>query len=146
MTNCVFCRIASGEIAAHLVHQDEMTVAFLDTHLIRPGHIQVIPREHHTYFDDMPVATAAHVVQIGQCVAIALKRVYGVPRVAFLFTGGDVSHAHAHFLPMHENTDVTWRRYIAEEHLTFQPLPTAPAEELAIIAEQLRSALGTING
>ena len=83
MTNCVFCRIASGGIAAHLVHQDELTVAFLDTHPIRPGHVQVIPRQHYAYFDDLPTATAMHIVQIGQSMARALKRIQGVPRVAF---------------------------------------------------------------
>jgi hypothetical protein len=54
-----------------------------------------------------------------------MKALYGVPRVAFLFTGGD--HAHAHVVPMHEKTDITSQRYIAEEKLTFAacrvPLP-----------------------
>lgn len=138
---CAFCRIASGNLSAHLVHEGELTVAFLDTHPIRPGHVQVIPREHHATFDELPPATAAQVVQVGQRVAKALKRLYGVPRVAFLFTGGDVAHAHAHLVPMHEKTDVTSRRYIAEERLTFRPLPEASAAELAGTASLLRSVL-----
>ena len=87
MTDCVFCRIAAGTLAAHLVHEDDLAVAFLDTHPIRPGHVQIIPREHHAYFDDLPAATAGHIVQIGQRLAKALKRLHAVPRVAFLFTG-----------------------------------------------------------
>ena len=121
MTNCVFCRIASGEIAAYLAHQDELTVAFLDTHPIRPGHIQVIPREHHACFDDLPAATAGHLVQVGQQLARALKRIHAVP--------------------MHEKTDITSRRYVAERHLTFRPMPAAPGEELSSNANLLRSAL-----
>jgi histidine triad (HIT) family protein len=41
-----------------------------------------------------------------------MKEVYGVERVAFLFTGGDVAHVHAHVVPMHHKTDVTSARYI----------------------------------
>ena len=36
---------------------------------------------------------------------------YGGPRVAFLFTGGDVPHAHAHLMPMHEKTDSRRKRF-----------------------------------
>ncbi len=144
MPQCVFCAIASGTLGAHLVHEDELTTAFLDTHPIRPGHVQVIPREHHTYFDDLPSATAARVLYVGQRVAKALKHLHGVSQVAFLFTGSDVAHAHAHLVPMHEKTDITSRRYIVEEHLTFRSTPQAPTEELSGIAVALRSALGPI--
>ena len=41
-----------------------------------------------------------------------MKEVYQVERVAFLFTGGDVPHVHAHVVPMHEKTDITSARYI----------------------------------
>jgi histidine triad (HIT) family protein len=44
---------------------------------------------------------------------------YGIPRLAFLFTGSDLPHVHAHVVPMHENTDITSRLYIAQEQLTF---------------------------
>ena len=71
----------------------------------------------------------------------ALKALYGVPRVAFLFSGGDHAHAHAHVIPMHQKTDITSRRYIAEETLTFRGVARAPFEELAAIAAQLRLRL-----
>ena len=137
-TGCVFCCVASGALAAHLVHEDELTLALLDTHPIRPGHVQIIPREHHITFDALPPALAA---RVGQRVAKALKRTYGVSRVALLFTGGDVAHAHAHLVPMHEKTDNTSRRYIAEEQLTFRPRPEAPTAELSNTAALLRSLL-----
>ena len=43
---------------------------------------------------------------------------------------------------MHENTDITSRRYIAEERLTFRSMPRVTAEELASNAAALRAALG----
>lgn len=46
MTGCVFCRIASGEAPASIVHEDEDVVAFHDIHPQAPTHILVIPRRH----------------------------------------------------------------------------------------------------
>ena len=54
MTDCLFCRIAAGALPAHIVHQDDEVVAFLDLHPIRPGHTLVIPRAHHVWFEDIP--------------------------------------------------------------------------------------------
>lgn len=51
-------------------------------------------------------------VRLGQRLARKMKVVYKVDLVAFLFTGGDVPHVHAHVLPMHEQTDITSARYI----------------------------------
>lgn len=44
--DCLFCRIASGEIPADVVHQTERTVAFRDIAPKAPVHVLVIPREH----------------------------------------------------------------------------------------------------
>ena len=44
--DCLFCKVASGEIPATLVHEDERLVAFRDISPQAPVHILVIPREH----------------------------------------------------------------------------------------------------
>ncbi len=51
---CLFCRIAAGESPAHVVAEDRLALAFLDLHPIRPGHVLVIPKAHHVWFEDMP--------------------------------------------------------------------------------------------
>jgi histidine triad (HIT) family protein len=138
---CVFCRIAKREFTAHIVYEDERILAFLDRGPIRPGHTQIVPKEHFPYFDDAPAALITSVVLLGQTLATAMKQLYGVPRVAFLFTGGDIPHVHAHVVPMHEKTDITSRRYITEEKLTFRELPPAPEADLVRISADLRRAL-----
>jgi histidine triad (HIT) family protein len=70
-----------------------------------------------------------------------MKRTLRVPRVAFLFTGGDIAHVHAHAVPIHEETDITSRRYIVEENVTFRSLPSPSDRELARTAADLRHAL-----
>lgn len=141
MTSCLFCRIARCEVAAILVHEDETLMAFLDIQPIRPGHMLLITRAHYPTFDDMPADVAARMMRLGQRLTRALEQAYPVDRVAFLFTGGDFPHVHAHLVPMVEKTDITSRRYIAEESVTFRSLPTPPADEMAKTAERLRMAL-----
>lgn len=142
-SGCLFCRIARDEVASHVVHQSERVFAFLDIAPIRPGHIQIIPREHHPWFDDLPADLAAEIMHLGQRFAPVLRQMYGVKRVAFLFTGGDIPHAHAHVLPMVAPTDITSRRYIAEEKLTWRNTPRLPDEEMAGIAASIRAGLET---
>lgn len=120
---CLFCRIASGEVASHEVHRDDRIVAFLDIGPIREGHVQIIPIEHYETFEVLPRELAAEILDLGQRLARVQKRIYAVERVAFMFTGGDVPHAHAHVIPLVEKTDITSRRYIVEPKLTWRALP-----------------------
>jgi histidine triad (HIT) family protein len=140
-TPCLFCRIVRREVAAHIIYEDARILAFLDRGPIRPGHTQIVPKEHFPYFDDAPAELLAAAVAVGQSLARAMKRTLKVPRVAFLFTGGDIAHVHAHAVPIHEKTDITSRRYIVEETVTFRGLPPASEEELARTACDLRRAL-----
>ena len=70
--------MATREVGAHVVHEDEKLFAFLDIHPIRPTHALIIPKQHFPYFDDLPAALAASVIALGQRLAIAMKRIYGV--------------------------------------------------------------------
>ncbi len=144
-SDCVFCRIANHEFTAHVVHEDEKILAFLDRGPIRPGHTQIIPKHHFDYFDSTPADVVTSIVLLGQKIAVSMKQLYQVPRVAFLFTGGDISHVHAHVVPMHEHTDITSRRYIAEESLTFRSLAGAADSDLALTAAELRRTLANNN-
>ena len=111
MNGCVFCQVSRGEIRSAIIYEDAEVIGLMDICPIRPGHAQIIPREHFDYFDDLPDVIACRIIHLGQRLARALKTLYGVPRAAFLFSGGDHAHAHAHVIPMHEKTDITSRRY-----------------------------------
>jgi histidine triad (HIT) family protein len=139
---CPFCAIADGRIKAHKIYDGERICAFLDIQPIRPGHAQIVPREHYDYFEQLPADLAAEILALGQTIAKAQKRIYGVERVGFLFTGGDVAHAHAHLVPLHEKTDVTSLRYFDFDNLVMRPPERAAQEELAAIAADIREQLG----
>lgn len=57
--NCIFCKIAAGEIPATIVHQDEHVVAFRDLNPQAPTHILIIPRQHIATVNDLNDANAA---------------------------------------------------------------------------------------
>lgn len=45
--DCLFCKVAAGEVHADVVHQTDTTVAFRDIAPQAPTHVLVIPRHHH---------------------------------------------------------------------------------------------------
>jgi histidine triad (HIT) family protein len=140
-SKCLFCKFATGEVPVHAIFEDDYLVAFLDIGPIRTGHVQIIPRMHYEYFDDLPLELATKIIKLAQKIATVQKKLYKVRRVGFLFTGGDIPHAYAHLVPMQKNTDITSRQYLVEKDVTFQAIPNASDSELKAVAENIRSAL-----
>jgi histidine triad (HIT) family protein len=141
MTECIFCRIAAHASTADVLYEDNLVMAFLDLYPIRPGHALIIPKQHFDYFDDVPVQVITSIILLGQELAVVMKARYGVPRVAFLFTGGDIPHTHAHVVPIHERYDITLRRNIVEQNAIFKQTPQMTHAELAAEAASLVQAL-----
>ena len=46
MDNCIFCKIAKGEIPSDIVFEDDKIIAFKDLNPIAPVHVLIIPKEH----------------------------------------------------------------------------------------------------
>ena len=46
MSDCIFCKIVSGDIPATVVYRDETVTAFRDIHPAAPIHILVVPNRH----------------------------------------------------------------------------------------------------
>ncbi len=112
MENCLFCQIGAKVIDSVVLWEDEDILVFLDIRPIREGHCQIIPKKHFETFETLPPELAGKIINVGQKIAKHLKKVYEVERVAFIFTGNDIPHTHAHVLPMQERTDVTSARFI----------------------------------
>ena len=54
MTTCIFCKIVTGEVAAHKIYEDNDTIAFLDIRPHAKGHTVVIPKRHAGTVFDLP--------------------------------------------------------------------------------------------
>lgn len=141
MQDCLFCKIAAGALPAHILYEDAHIMAFLDLHPIREGHALVIPKEHHVWFEDLPVPLATRITTCAQQIARAMKRLYPVERVSLFYTGIHVPHAHAHVVPMHHVHDVTSQAYLSDGPDSFSAPASLPADRMQDIAIKLRNAL-----
>lgn len=56
MSDCIFCRIAKGEIPSAKIHEDEDILAFKDIHPQAPVHFLIIPKRHITSLAEVEAA------------------------------------------------------------------------------------------
>jgi histidine triad (HIT) family protein len=104
MSDCIFCRIAAGEIPARVVHQDADCLAFHDLNPQAPVHVLVIPRRHvASLADDAAgdVALLGALVRSARSTALALGLGEGGFRLVINTgegAGQSVFHLHAHVL------------------------------------------------
>lgn len=72
--DCLFCKIAAGEIPSTCVYQDEMIYAFRDINPQAPVHILVIPREHIPSVDGVNASNSAAVAHIFEVIPQIAKQ------------------------------------------------------------------------
>lgn len=104
MSDCIFCKIAAGEIPADFVYQDDHVVAFRDITPQAPTHILVIPRRHVPTLLDTGPETAPLLGRM-QHAAVEIARQEGLDRRGFRLVtncleeaGQSVFHLHLHLL------------------------------------------------
>jgi histidine triad (HIT) family protein len=104
MTDCLFCKIAAGEIPATTVYSDAQVVAFRDINPQAPVHVLVIPKVHYPNIGEVAAADPALVgslVTAARNIAATEGSAESGYRLIFN-TGPDagqtVSHAHLHLL------------------------------------------------
>ena len=103
MEDCLFCKIAAGQIPARKVYEDDEVFAFHDIKPARPVHVLVIPKRHIT---SLASTSEADLPVLGRMLAIAnrLATEQGSPDGFRLIinTGGighqEVQHLHAHIV------------------------------------------------
>ena len=100
--SCLFCRIASGKVDAHVVWSDDTFVAFLDHRPLFPGHTLLVPREHvETVWDapdDLLAALAAATKRLSIAVRDAMEA-EGIFNAANNVVSQSVPHLHVHVVP-----------------------------------------------
>ncbi|MGQ9601210.1 MAG: HIT family protein [Candidatus Bipolaricaulia bacterium] len=102
--DCPFCRIVSHEAPAHIIYEDERTIAFLDINPVSRGHTLVIPKGHYHDLFELPSEELQAVTRAAQRVARAIKAGLGAEGLNLLQSNGSaagqvVFHFHLHLIP-----------------------------------------------
>lgn len=106
MADCLFCRIAAGELPAELVHQTPAAIAFLDRTPAARGHVMVVPRAHAA---SLPELDDAAVEGLFLAVKDVMRKVDAALHPAGMNVGWNhgraagqhVLHLHVHVIPRH---------------------------------------------
>jgi histidine triad (HIT) family protein len=102
VADCPFCQIAWGEEAAHVVFEDDVSIAFLDNRPLFPGHSLLIPRMHHETIWDLPDDLLQPLFANARTVSAAIRDATGSAG-SFVAMNNVVSqsvpHLHVHLVP-----------------------------------------------
>jgi histidine triad (HIT) family protein len=128
--DCIFCKIAAGELPATVVAADARALAFLDINPATRGHTLVIPRAHSEDVHDTAGADLAAAIALAQRVAALARERLGADGITLLNSSGraawqTVFHFHLHVIPRYHGDPL---------RLPWVPAPGDPAEIAAAAA------------
>jgi histidine triad (HIT) family protein len=100
--SCRFCQIIAGDEAAHLVFEDDRSIAFLDNRPLFHGHSLLVPREHHETLADLPDDLVGALFANARLLSTAVPKAMKKPG-SFVALNNVVSqsvpHLHIHVVP-----------------------------------------------
>lgn len=108
--DCIFCKIANGELPSKVLYQDDIVMVIMDVNPIRDGHTLIIPKKHFTDFMELDSDTTKHIFEVAKKMTNTLMEKLNANSVTLLINYGDdqkVKHYHLHLLPNFGTTDVS---------------------------------------
>ncbi len=111
-SQCIFCQIIDGKIPSRRVYEDDICVAILDINPANPGHVLILPKEHHPIMPLMPEADAAHMMQVAKKVSQAMIRGMKSQSTNIFAANGSAAgqkapHFMIHVIPRNQGDGVT---------------------------------------
>ena len=108
---CVFCKIARGEIPSNKVFEDEKVLAFLDIGPVSTGHTLVIPKQHYEKLHEVPAGILSSITVCVGRVAKAVSQAVRSDGYNVLCNNGKaagqlVDHVHFHIIPRNDGDGV----------------------------------------
>ncbi|QTM98624.1 HIT domain-containing protein [Sediminibacillus dalangtanensis] len=115
--DCIFCKIAAGEIPSAKVYEDEHVYAFLDLSQVTKGHTLIIPKKHAKNIYETPPEVAQELFKRVPKVANAIKEAFQPVGLNLLNNneepaGQSVFHLHIHLIPRYgkgDGFDAIWK-------------------------------------
>jgi histidine triad (HIT) family protein len=101
-TDCVFCDIIAGRVAASIVYADDDHVAFLDRRPLFEGHTLLVPRRHVVTLADLPAPAVGPFFAVAQRLSVAIpEAMEAVGSFVAMnnVVSQSVAHLHCHVVP-----------------------------------------------
>lgn len=135
-SDCIFCKIANGEIPSNTVYENSDFKVILDVAPASKGHTLIIPKEHFKNIFEIDGVTAGKLFSLGTEVARAIKQELQCDGLNIVQNNGAVAgqtvdHFHLHLIPRNEGDGV---------NIGWEPMQ-ADAEENAELAKQLHKRI-----
>lgn len=115
MDDCIFCKIAAGEVPSYKVYETAHAYVFLDIHPVNDYHTLVIPKQHYVNIFDVPEEVLLNVMSALKHVVDLYKEKLGLDQAQIISCAGpegqqEVFHLHFHIVPRHtgDGQDVVW--------------------------------------
>ena len=110
--NCIFCKLANGDIPTATVYEDEYLRAIMDAAPANKGHIIILPKSHAANIYELEDEYVSRAFVLAKKLAVALKKLTGCDGVNILqnnceAAGQTVFHFHVHVIPRFKNDDCT---------------------------------------
>lgn len=133
--DCIFCKIAAGEIKARTIMETDYSIAFLDAFPLAKGHSLVIPKKHYEKIQDVPAVENADLFDAVHTAVSQVDKMTGATLVAIhngKEAGQEIPHVHVHLIPRSSDDSAS------AVHGMFEKRPKLSDEEFDKILEKLR--------
>lgn len=109
--NCIFCKIANGEIPSATIYEDEDFRVILDLSPASKGHALILPKEHYANLFELDDEVASKVLPVAKQVVTKMKEVLNCDGYNLVQNNGEsagqtVNHFHLHLIPRYEGDNV----------------------------------------
>lgn len=110
--NCIFCKLANGDIPTATVYEDEYLRAIMDAAPANKGHIIILPKSHAADIYELEDEYVSRAFVLAKKLAVALKKLTGCDGVNILQNNGGAAgqtifHFHVHVIPRFKDDDCT---------------------------------------
>ena len=139
---CIFCSIVKGQSPAHIICEDELSLALLDINPLSQGHSLVISKRHVPWWHEMTVEETASLYGIARQVAGKLMKTFKPDFVCQYARGRRIPHTHIFLVPTFSG-DILDRFFNTielvqegSEHLSSLKQPEALADTAEILCQE----------
>lgn len=108
---CIFCKLANGELPTTSIYEDEDFNVILDISPASVGHCVILPKTHAANLYELPEDYCSKIMPVAKKCAAALKKSLGCTGLNVLQNNGEsagqtVFHLHVHLIPRYDDDTV----------------------------------------